>query len=201
MRTEMLTAKGTAAVSCAKRQFPQNLLGLQQQLDDRSLFCSFCRMIDEMDRRILSLLQQDARLSNAEIARRVGMAPSATLERLRKLEERGVIRGYEARLDARKLGLGLTAYIFIRAQDNQSEQTVGDRLKQHANVLEVHHIAGEDCYLVKVCTSDTEELGRMVRSEFGAMPGVLSTRTTIVLGTVKETARIPIPGAQAVAIA
>ena len=59
-------------------------------------------MIDEMDRRILSLLQQDARLPNAEIARRVGMAPSATLERLRKLEERGVIQGYECRLDARK---------------------------------------------------------------------------------------------------
>jgi Lrp/AsnC family leucine-responsive transcriptional regulator len=158
-------------------------------------------MIDEMDRRILSLLQQDARLSNAEIARRVGMAPSATLERLRKLEERGVIRGYEARLDSRKLGLGLTAFIFIRAQDNHSEQNAGERLRQHANVLEVHHIAGEDCYLVKVCASDTEDLGRMVRSEFSMMPGVVSTRTTIVLGTVKETAKIPIPGPQAIAIA
>lgn len=158
-------------------------------------------MIDEMDRRILSLLQQDARLSNAEIARRVGMAASATLERLRKLEERGVIRGYEARLDSRKLGLGLVAFIFIRAQDNHVEQTVGDLLKQHMNVLEVHHIAGEDCYLAKVCAADTDELGRMVRSEFGAMPGVISTRTTIVLGTVKESARIPIPGAQVMASA
>jgi Lrp/AsnC family transcriptional regulator, leucine-responsive regulatory protein len=161
----------------------------------------FWRMIDEMDRRILSLLQQDARLSNAEIARRVGMAPSATLERLRKLEERGVIRGYEARLDSRKLGLGITAFIFIRAQDNHAEQNAGERLRQHPNVLEVHHIAGEDCYLVKVCAADTEDLGRMVRTDFGTMPGVVSTRTTIVLGTVKETAKIPIPGAQAIAIA
>lgn len=156
-------------------------------------------MIDEMDRRILSLLQQDARLSNAEIARRVGMAPSATLERLRKLEERGVIRGYEARLDARKLGLGLTAFIFIRAQS--SDQSTSDRLRQHPNVLEVHHIAGEDCYLVKVCAADTEELGRMLRTEFTPMPGVVSTRTTIVLDTLKETARIPVPGAQGLAIA
>lgn len=170
-------------------------------LDDRSALCKFFGMIDEMDRRILSLLQQDARLSNAEIARRVGMAPSATLERLRKLEERGVIRGYEARLDSRKLGLAITAFIFIRAQDNHSEQSAGDRLRQHPNVLEVHHIAGEDCYLVKVCAADTEELGRMVRTEFGTMPGVVSTRTTIVLGTVKETAKIPIPGVAAVAIA
>lgn len=149
-------------------------------------------MIDEMDRRILSLLQQDARLPNAEIARRVGMAPSATLERLRKLEERGVILGYECRVDARKLGLGLTAFIFVRASEKGDHET-GDRLRQHPNVLEVHHIAGEDCYLVKVRASDTEDLGRMLRMEFNALPGVQSTRTTIVLGTMKESSRIPIP--------
>ena len=153
-------------------------------------------MIDEMDRRILSLLQQDARLPNAEIARRVGMAPSATLERLRKLEERGVIQGYEVRLDPRKLGLGLTAFIYVKAQDKQGEVETGDRLKQHPNVLEVHHIAGEDCYLVKVRATDTEDLGRLLRSDFTGMPGVSSTRTTIVLGTLKESTRIPIPDEQ-----
>ena len=135
----------------------------------------FLSMIDEMDRRILSLLQQDARLPNAEIARRVGMAPSATLERLRKL------------------GLGLTAFIYVRAQDKQGEVETGDRLREHPNVLEVHHIAGEDCYLVKIRATDTEDLGRMLRADFAAMPGVRSTRTTIVLGTLKESARIPIP--------
>ena len=150
-------------------------------------------MIDEMDRRILSLLQQDARLSNAEIARRVGMAPSATLERLRKLEERGVIQGYEVRLDPHKLGLGLTAFIFVRAQDKPGELDTGERLKQHPNVLEVHHIAGEDCYLVKMRATDTEDLGRMLRTDFSQMPGVRSTRTTIVLGTLKESLRIPVP--------
>lgn len=149
-------------------------------------------MIDEIDRRILSLLQQDARLPNAEIARRVGMAPSATLERLRKLEERGVIQGYECRVDPRKLGLALTAFVFVKSIDRGEHET-GDRLQQHPNVLEVHHIAGEDCYLVKMRASDTEELGRILRSEFATLPGVQSTRTTIVLGTLKESSRIPIP--------
>jgi Lrp/AsnC family leucine-responsive transcriptional regulator len=158
-------------------------------------------MIDEMDRRILSLLQQDARLANAEIARRVGMAPSATLERLRKLEERGVIQGYEVRLDPRKLGLGLTAFVYVRAQDKVGELDTGERLKQHPNVLEVHHIAGEDCYLVKVRSTDTEELGRMLRTDFSQMPGVQSTRTTIVLGTLKESLRIPVPEERGIAIA
>ena len=158
-------------------------------------------MIDEMDRRILSLLQQDARLPNAEIARRVGMAPSATLERLRKLEERGVIKGYEVRLDPRKLGLGLTAFIYVRTQNKAGEVGSGERLKQHPNVLEVHHIAGEDCYLVKVRAVDTEDLGRLLQREFSTMPNVASTRTTIVLGTLKESARMPIPEAPGVAVA
>jgi Lrp/AsnC family leucine-responsive transcriptional regulator len=153
-------------------------------------------MIDEMDRRILSLLQQDARLPNAEIARRVGMAPSATLERLRKLEDRGVILGYEVRLDAKKLGLGICAFIYVRTGDKKGETDTGDRLKKHANVLEVHHIAGEDCYLVKVRAADTDDLGRLLQHEITAMPGVTSTRTTIVLGTVKESSRIPIPEEQ-----
>jgi len=161
----------------------------------------FWSMIDEMDRRILSLLQQDARLPNAEIARRVGMAPSATLERLRKLEERGVIQGYEVRVDPRKLGLKVTAFIMVKAQDKQGELDTGERLKQHPNVLEVHHIAGEDCYLVKVRTTDTEELGRMLRADFSSMPSVRSTKTTIVLGTLKESARIPIPEENQIAIA
>lgn len=150
-------------------------------------------MIDEMDRRILSLLQQDGRLPNAEIARRVGMAPSATLERVRKLEDRGVIQGYDLRLDPRKLGLYVTAFIHVRAQDKQGEIDTGERLTQNPNVLEVHHIAGEDCYLVKIRAADTDELGRMLRTDF-SVPSIRSTRTTIVLGTLKESARIPIPG-------
>lgn len=154
-------------------------------------------MIDEMDRRILSLLQQDGRLPNAEIARRVGMAPSATLERVRKLEARGVIEGYELRLDARKLGLGVTAFIYITASDKQGELDTGERLAQHPNVQEVHHIAGEDCYLVKVRAVDTDDLGRMLRADFSTIPAVRSTRTTIVLGTLKESARIPISGDEA----
>ena len=158
-------------------------------------------MIDEMDRRILSLLQQDARLPNAEIARRVGMAPSATLERLRKLEERGVIRGYEVRLDPRKLGLGLTAFIFVKTQSKAGEADSGERLKQHPNVLEVHHIAGEDCYLVKVRAIDTEDLGRLLSRDISTIPNVASTRTTIVLGTLKESARIPVPEEPGIAIA
>ncbi len=150
------------------------------------------RTIDETDIEILRLLQADARTSNAEIARRVGMAPSAVFERLRKLESRGVVRGYEPRLDAAALGVGLTAFVLVRADERVGSGAAGERLAAVPQVQEVHHIAGEDCYLVKVRVEDTAALGRLLRDGFGAIPEVRSTRTTIVLTTIKETGCLPL---------
>ena len=95
------------------------------------------------------------------------------------------------------LGLGVTAFCFIRSRDKVGEVETSERLKQHPNVLEVHHIAGEDCYLVKLRTTDTEELGRLLRTDFAAISSISSTRTTIVLDTLKESTRIPIPDERA----
>ncbi len=78
-------------------------------------------MINEIDAKILNIIQQDARIANAEIARQVGLAPSAVLERVRKLEERGVIRGYAAEIDATQVDFGLTAFVAIRTNDCCSE--------------------------------------------------------------------------------
>lgn len=149
-------------------------------------------MIDDTDRSILAILQQDARTSNAEIARRIGMAPSATLERLRKLEERGVIRGYEVRLDPLALGLPLLAFVFVRAEERVGGTETADALAEIPAVQEVHHVAGEDCFLVKVRAADPEALGQLLREHFGAITTVRSTRTTVVLGTTRETAVLPV---------
>lgn len=149
-------------------------------------------MNDDTDRAILTILQDDARTSNAEIARRLGMAPSAILERIRKLEGRGLIRGYEARLDPESLHLGLLAFIFVRADEPVGSPNVGAVLARIPAVQEVHHITGEDCYLVKVRVASTAELGRLLRERFGAVPGVRSTRTTIVLNSIKESSRLPL---------
>ena len=147
------------------------------------------RMIDDIDRTILTLLQRNARVPNAEIARQVGMAPSAVLERVRKLEERGLVMGYHARLDARQLGEGLVAFVFVRGEEPVGDVALGRKLAAVPSVQEVHHVDGEDCYLVKVRVRDTEALGGLLRS-FGALPEVRSTRTTVVLGTLKEDDRV-----------
>jgi Lrp/AsnC family transcriptional regulator, leucine-responsive regulatory protein len=151
------------------------------------------RIFDDIDLRILRALQDNARVSNAEIARRVGMAPSAVLERVRKLEERGAIRGYAAEVDARMVGRGLLAFVFVRGDEPPGSSQLGEQLSALPGVQEVHHVAGEDCFLVKARVTDTAALGVLLREGIGRLEAVRSTRSTIVLDTVKEDARIELP--------
>lgn len=151
-------------------------------------------MIDDIDRKLLTFLQGDARVSNAELARRVGMVPSGVLERVKKLEERGLIRGYEARLDARKLGSGLVAFAFVKSDDRVGGIESAESLAAIPEVQEVHHIAGEDCFLIKIRVADVEALGKLLREKVGVIPAIRSTRTTIVMETIKESATVLIPG-------
>ena len=150
-------------------------------------------MIDTTDAIILNILQSNARTSNAEIARQVDLAPSAVFERIRKLEERGVIEGYTARINPAAIGLPLLAFIFIRDEDKPGDDRAARRIGEIPEVLEVHHVAGEDCLLVKVRVKDTEALGRLLRERLGRIPTITSTRTTIVLGSVKESSGLAIP--------
>ena len=148
--------------------------------------------LDPTDIRILAILQEDARTPNAVIGRRVGLVASAIFQRLRKLQALGVVQGHEARIDPRAVGLGLTAFVFVKADERVGNLGAALRLARLPEVQEVHHVAGEDCYLVKVRVADTAALGRLLREKVGAIGTVRSTRTTIVLETVKETGRLPL---------
>jgi len=155
-------------------------------------------MIDEIDRQILLILQQNARTSNAEIARQIDMAPSAVLERIRRLESRGVIQGYEARINPEALGLGVLAFVFVRSADFDGEAKTAELLSRIPEVQEAHHIAGEDCFLLKVRAKDAKTLGRLLRERIGTGT-VQSTRTTIVLETLRESAQLPLEAARELA--
>lgn len=150
-------------------------------------------VLDSTDLTILGLLQDNARISNADIARRLDMAPSAILDRIRKLEQRGVIQGYLTRIAPAAVGLGLTAFILVRTEERIGTGAIGQSLAKIPEVLEVHHVAGEDCYLAKVRVRDTEDLSRLLRERFGRLKGVRNTRSTIVLSTVKEVQALPLP--------
>lgn len=142
--------------------------------------------LDTIDRKILEILLHAATTPKAEVARMVGIAASAIFERIRRLEESGIIRRYEARLDARKLGFGTLAYISITERKPTGEVDTGKLLAGVTGVEEVHKIAGRDCFLVKIRARDTEALGEVLDHEINPIPTVAETATTIVLKTIRE---------------
>lgn len=142
--------------------------------------------IDALDQKILRILLREAATPKAAIARQVGIAASAVSERIRRLEESGVIRGYEARLNASALGITTLAYIFVAERKPTGGVDTAHRLSNVTGVEEVHKIAGDDCFLVKIRAHDTSELGNIVDAEINPIPTVSGTRTTIVLRTAKE---------------
>lgn len=152
-------------------------------------------MLDDIDRNILELLQSDGRTSNADLARRIGMAASAVFERVRRLEQRGVIQGYGAKVDPRSVDRSLLAFVLVRSDEKTGEISTGEALAEVPEVLEVHHVAGQDSYLVKVRVKDPESLGRLLRERFGAITTVRSTQSTIALETIKEHWAIPVGAA------
>jgi Lrp/AsnC family transcriptional regulator, leucine-responsive regulatory protein len=148
------------------------------------------RTIDDIDLQILTILQEKARIPNAEVARQVGMAPSAVLERIRKLEERGIIEGYEVRLNPEPFGQGLAAFVFVDIDRIAGNSLLEQQLNSVTGVQEIHQVAGEDGYLLKVRAANPAGLGQTLNRELLAIRGVRSTRTHVVLSTLRETRRI-----------
>jgi len=149
-------------------------------------------MLDEISIHILKILQEKARIPNVEVARQVAMAPSAVLERIRKMERQGIIDGYEVRLNPAQFDRRQIAFIEVRTRSVGDQPETGAALAAIPEIQEVHFVAGEDCYLVKLRVADTAELAAIVREKIAVITEVVSTRTTTVLQTYKETARIPI---------
>jgi len=150
-------------------------------------------ILDKTDLHILRLMQENARISNADLARELGMAPSGVLERVKKLEQKNVILQYTTRINPDALQQKLLAFIFMKAADGPGCNDTARELAKIPEVQEVHHVAGDDCYLVKVRTYDSASLMHLMRNSFGKIPNLLSTRTTIVLETVKEQQQLVIP--------
>lgn len=150
-------------------------------------------MIDKKSLQILKILQNKARIPNVEVSRQVGLAPSAVLERIRKLEKNGIIDGYEVRLNPETFNRSQIAFIQVKvtAGDNEID-TIGESLAAIPEIQEVHYIAGEDGYLIKARVANTNELGKLIRHEITSIKGITSTRTLTVLHSVKETSRFPI---------
>jgi Lrp/AsnC family leucine-responsive transcriptional regulator len=152
--------------------------------------------MDSADLRIVDLLQRNARTTQSEIARDVGLSQPAVADRIRKLEERGILRGYVARVDSAELGIDITAFIGVGIEHPKYFDAFTRKVKGLSEVLECHRVAGEDSYLLKVKTKNTRSLDRLLVEVLRTLPGVTRTHTTIVLAIIKEETYVAAPQAE-----
>jgi Lrp/AsnC family leucine-responsive transcriptional regulator len=148
--------------------------------------------MDHIDYRILDLLQRDARTTQVQIAEAVGLSQPSVADRIRKLDQSGAVLGYVARLDPRRMGNDIRAFIGVRVSHPRHHEGFTRRIQQVPDVLECHRVAGLDSYVLKVVSRNTETLDDLISGTLRRLPGVTRTTTTIVLATVKETTVVPL---------
>jgi Lrp/AsnC family leucine-responsive transcriptional regulator len=147
--------------------------------------------LDSKDRRILELVQRDAKLPQAEIAKRVGLSTAAVNERLRKLENAGVIRGYAALLEPQAVGAALTAFVEVFIEHPRHESGFIEQIVRLDEVQECHYVTGEFSLLLKVRVRDMGSLQELLLHRLNTLEGVRQTRTVMVLSTLKEDCYVP----------
>lgn len=147
--------------------------------------------IDEIDVRILQLVQESGRIKRSEIAEDVGLSLPSVSDRIRKLTERGVIKGYTAILDAKRLHFDITAFIRVRVNGSKTYPAFLAKAKNDSEVLEVHSITGEGSHILKVRTKNTTTLESLL-AKIQSWPGVAGTSSSIVLTTHKESTVLPV---------
>lgn len=152
--------------------------------------------MDALDHSILDLLQRDGRSTQLEISRTVGLSQPAVAERIRKLEERGVITGYTARVDAKKLGKDITAFIGVTIEHPKYFEGFAKKVTAMPEILEAHRVAGQDSYMLKVKTSNTRTLDQLLVETLRMIEGVTRTNTTIVLSSIKEETHVQVSAQQ-----
>src|SRR5690349_2782153 len=149
--------------------------------------------LDDINIQILQLLQHDGRISNADLAQRVGLAPPTVLRRVKLLEEHGYIRGYAALVNPLKLGLTVTAFVFIESAAGCDLNEVREFLVELPGVQEVHHLIGEWCFLLKVRTETPQTLEDLIYRKLRKHSDIRRTLTTLATSSPYETAALPLP--------
>lgn len=149
--------------------------------------------LDEVDVQLLSLLQKDGRMTNADLAKSVGLSPPSVLQRVRTLEKLGLIRGYFALLDYERLGLRITALAMISLSLHQEQPIERFRKAVQAipEVLECYHVSGEFDFLLKIVVKDIRSYEMLIREKLSKIKGISQIRTSFVLSTPKFTNQIP----------
>lgn len=150
---------------------------------------------DPIDRKILNLLQENGKITNAQLSIEVGLSPAPTLERVKKLEKNGVIESYHANLNKQEIGLGVTTFVHV-ALISHRKGVVDSFVKQIVEIPEVvecHHITGQGDFILKVVSKDISSYQRLLVEVINEIPEIDNTQSTVILSTFKESRVMPIP--------
>ncbi|MFG1489649.1 Lrp/AsnC family transcriptional regulator [Oceanospirillum sp. HFRX-1_2] len=150
--------------------------------------------LDETDRQILALLQQDGRLTNAKLAERLNLSETPCWRRLKRLESEGYIEGYQARLSRKKLGMGVIGFAQVTFGDHsgQAPMAFEQQMTEMPEILSCHNVSGDCDYILQIVADDLESYGDFVRDRLRILPGISSIRSSLSLREVKAGQRLPV---------
>ncbi len=148
-------------------------------------------MLDDLDIKILNILQKNGRTKRNVVAESIGLSIPSVSERLHKLEERGIIEGYFAKVNRKAFGYDIMAYILVTMESSKFYKSFTSRVEKVSQIIECHSVLGEGSHLLKAIVKNTESLEKLL-NEIQSWSGVISTKTTFVLSTIKETTEIEI---------
>jgi Lrp/AsnC family transcriptional regulator, leucine-responsive regulatory protein len=150
--------------------------------------------LDDIDLQILAILQADGRITNADLAKKVGLSPPSVLQRVRSLEKANLIRGYHALLDAERLGLRITALAMVSLSLHQEQPIERFRrsIQDIPEILECYHVSGEFDFLMKIQVKDIRAYEALIREKISKIKGIRQIKTSFVLGMPKHTTQIPL---------
>jgi len=151
--------------------------------------------LDKIDRKILEILQSDAKITNAQLSKEIGLSPAPTLERVKKLETSGLIKSYHAQLDTQMLGLGVSIFILISLSSHKLNQINAfvKKINSLQEVIECHHITGSGDFLLKVMTTDIPSYQRLILEKLSQIEEIGNMQSMVVLANYKQSKVLPIP--------
>ena len=149
---------------------------------------------DSIDRKIIQILQQEGRIANKELAERIGLTTTPTLERVRRLEREGVIKGYSARINKEAVGRGFSAFVQVTLKVHQLNlmEEFTSAIGEIPEILACYHTTGDGDFLLHVVAKDTKDFEQLMRNKLTTLPDVERLHTSIVLNTIKEQSPIPV---------
>lgn len=151
--------------------------------------------LDQIDRKILHILQSSAKITNAQLSKEIGLSPAPTLERVKKLEMSGILKSYHAKVDTEKIGLGVSTFVLVSLKGHNKENI--DNFLQEINkideIIECHHITGSGDFMLRIIAKDIASYQRLMLEKVSNITVVDNMQSMVILSTFKDSKVIPIP--------